>query len=176
MMGTMPSILFHLVPSILIISIVIQPSSSQFPFTLDIPDSEKCATCDFNWPSTSHYGYSFSINNDGTTTTIDLDNSGLVTFSAITINYNTFNTSDPSCDTSSNNFLEEYNYQINIYHDDGTSWRSKGTKSGSINREINQLDRISLNDGTIDLITLTSGDWYVGLRLGWSRTTQQCSC
>ena len=172
-MATSSSILFDLLLSFIIqLTIVI----SQFdPFSLDIPSATKCTTCDFNWPSTSYYGYSFEISDIGTT--IDLDTSQLVTFSAITIIYKSYNTSDPTCDLLNNNppFEESYNYQILIAHDDGLgSFVIKASKSDTINRENTRLNRISLIDGITQTVTLTSGKWYVGLRLWWSLPVQTC--
>ena len=153
--------------------LILDECSSQYPFTLDIPSDTKCIQCDFNWPTASHFGYSFIIDTNNTSSnTIDLDSSNLVSFSSITINYNSFNSTDPSCTDS--NFLESYNYQISIYYHDGVSWTTKGTKSGIINRENTRLDRISLSD--IPTITLNSGQWYVGIRLSWQRLSQQCHC
>ena len=159
-------------------SLAIQITISQFdPFSLDIPSPEKCTTCDFNWPSASYYGYSFNINTDPLATTIDLDTSQLVTFSAVTINYKDYNSSDSTCDALDDpEFLEAYKYLIEIYHHDGVSWVFKARKTDEINRENTRLNRISLIDGITPTITLTTGEWYVGLRLSWSRLSQKCDC
>ena len=166
-----------------LLTTIIGHSNNNLPIwsiSLDIPSPEKCTTCDFNWASASHYGYSFIINTDPSATTLDLDTSQLITFSAIHINYKGYNSSDPNCnvnDPTDPPFLESYNYQIGIYHHDGLSFVSKATKSGEINRENTPLNTISLIDGTTSTVTLTSGEWYVGLRLSWKQLSQQqCDC
>lgn len=173
-MATLSWLLFRLLLSLAIQSTIV---ISQFdPFSLDIPKATKCTTCDFNWPSKSYYGYEFEISDIGTT--IDLDASQLVTFSAITINYKSYNTSDPTCDLLNNDppFEESFEYEILIYHDNGLgSFVRQASKSGTINRENTRLNRISLIDGTTQTVVLTSGKWYVGLRLFWRLTIQTCT-
>ena len=141
---------------------------SQYPFPLNIPSISTCSFCKFNWPTLSHYGYSFVIDSE--------EHSELVTFSAITINYDSYNSSHSSCDIGSG-FIEAYNYQISIYYrpSSASSWTSKGTKSGSISREQTNSNIVSLQDLTPS-IPLISGVWYIGLRLSWNRLSQQCDC
>ena len=171
-MVKLASVLLNLSISFLSIKL----TSSQYPFSLNIPSVSKCSSCKFNWPTLSHYGYSFNIDTDPQGTTVDLDDLGLVTFSAISINYDSYNSSDSSCAFSSG-FIESYNYQISIYHrsSDATSWTSKGSKSGHINREITRIDTISLSDITPSVV-LTTGIWYIGLRLSWNILDQHCDC
>ncbi len=130
-MSTLRSVLIYTIIGFLSL---INLSSSQFPFSLNIPTSTQCASlsCNFKWPSLSHYGYVFDISNDGTT--IDLNNS-LVNFSTISINYVSYNSTDTTCDFSSG-FKEKYTYVINIYHRSSStvSWSQKKTVTNQIDQ------------------------------------------
>ena len=151
----------------------LQDTLSLFPFSLHIPSSSKCASCKFIWPTTWHYGYSFTI--DAADTSIDVD-SGLVTFSSIAINYDSYNSTDVTCNGASG-FIEDLGYQISIYYRQSTaaSWRAMATKSGHIMVGVDQsVPDIALND--ISSIALISGEWYIGLRLSWLLLSQQCDC
>eukprot|EP01083_Nonionella_stella_P047137 126186_1 len=145
--------------------LLIHLTSSQLPFSLNIPAITKCTSCKFHWPTLSHYGYSFDIDDEGST--IDLS-SQLITFSAIAINYDSYNSTHISCNLHSG-FTEEYNYQIAIYYrpHGSPSWTTKGTKS----RAQTTIDRVPLNDLKV---VLAVGEWYIGIRLSWNRLSQQC--
>eukprot|EP01084_Bolivina_argentea_P185924 320544_1 len=164
-LSTLRSILFYII-------VLIKLSSCQFQFSLNIPRTTQCnsVSCYFKWPTQSHYGYVFDITNNGTT--IDLDTSKSITFSTIAINYVTYNSIDPSCNPTSG-FIEAYTYDISIYHRKSStnSWSRKQTLSAQIDRSISSgIDRISLTNPLI----LTTGQWYIGLKLAWNVLFQQC--
>ena len=141
-------------------------------FSLDIAGLS-CPSCNFNWPSTLEYGYAFIVDNQ-LPTTIDLSeaNVNLVSFSSIAFNYNTYNSSDSTCSTS--DFNNEYVFELYIYHRANIleTWVRKGPQSGSIDPTRTRIDRITFDNQ----ILLTTGHWYVGVRLSWSASSQECDC